>query len=347
MKYLYKLSLLPVITSLWVGCAVLTNTDDNHSNNNVLPGFSISPFLNEQIREFNYEPQIKVTINTPSPADFNPDKKVMLIFYALPNFNTTAETIGRQITNDKDWRYSIQQIGAQTRFLRMQRKNYNIVTVFVETEQLSWPWWSNLYSNGDKIIHSLVDSVQNIFSAYKVETVLDGHSGGGRFVFGYINSVKKIPANISRIAFLESDYYYQDVHGDKLIEWLKESRNHYLDIISYDDRGVLENGKPLESAANNSYDKTYLMKEKFETIFSFNSETDTAFAAYNKYTALSGRLQIIIVDNPKKIILHTVIVERNGFIQSINSGTRFEGKDYVFMGEHAYDRWIENQRTAF
>lgn len=345
MKYYYRFFPFLFITPLIVSCsAFIPPCGTNHyKSNNTLPGFGVSPFLNEQILEFNYQPQVKVTINAPSPQDFNPDKKVMLIFYALPNFNNTAETIGKKIADNINWRYSIQQIGAQTRFLRQQRKNYNIITVFVETEQLSWPWWSSLHNNGDNIILGLVDSVQNIFRNYEVETVLDGHSGGGRFIFGYINSVSEIPNNIKRIAFLESDYYYENVsgHGDKLINWLKDSDDHFLNVISYDDRDVLEDGKPLQSASNSSYDKTNLMKKKFETKFDFNLETDSAFAVYNKYTALNDRLQIIMVENPKKIILHTVIVERNGFIQSINSGTKFEGKDYVFMGEHAYDKWIQ------
>jgi len=33
-------------------------------------------------------------------------------------------------------------------------------------------------------------------------------------------------------------------------------------------------------------------------------------------------------------------VERNGFIQSILSGTEYEGKNYKFWGERSYEEWI-------
>jgi len=309
-----------------------------------LPGFHISSNYAEQVMEFSMEPEIKVTINAPSPQIFNPSKKVMLTFYGLPNFNNTAQTIGRKLRENDDWHFNIQHIGAQTRFLRQQRKNYNIVVAYLETGRQSWPWWRNSFPNPDAIIHSVADSVINLFKNFDTEVVLDGHSGGGSFIFSYINSVKSIPGKIKRIAFLDSNYDFDNAlgHGRKLIDWLKSSDDHFLDIICYNDQGVKENGKVFMNKTSGTYYKTGLMKFTLQKYFNFEAEKDTAYEIYDKFTALKGRLQIIFVENPKKLILHTVLVERNGFIQSINSGTPFEGKNYIFMGAHAYDEWITN-----
>jgi len=48
---------------------------------------------------------------------------------------------------------------------------------------------------------------------------LTGHSGGGSFLFGYIDAADDIPAAVDRIVFLDANYSYSDTdkHGDKLV----------------------------------------------------------------------------------------------------------------------------------
>ena len=41
---------------------------------------------------------------------FKKAKKAILIFYALPNGNTTAETMGKKIKEGDDWHFDIQHI---------------------------------------------------------------------------------------------------------------------------------------------------------------------------------------------------------------------------------------------
>jgi len=64
------------------------------------------------------EPGVKVYVNAPGADALATVKETTLIFYALPNGNTTAQTLGRATNFAGDWRYDIQHIGAQTRFLR-------------------------------------------------------------------------------------------------------------------------------------------------------------------------------------------------------------------------------------
>jgi hypothetical protein len=40
-------------------------------------------------------------------------------------------------------------------------------------------------------------------------------------------------------------------------------------------------------------------------------------------------------------VLHTVQVEKNGFIESLLSGTKLEGVDYTYFGDRAYTRFIQ------
>ena len=59
-----------------------------------------------------------------------------------------------------------------------------------------------------------------------------------------------------------------------------------------------------------------------------------------------GRIQILIHQNPEAKILHTVQVERNGFIHGILSGTKQEERGYDYFGEPVYRQWIEGEASA-
>ena len=59
------------------------------------------------------------------------------------------------------------------------------------------------------------------------------------------------------------------------------------------------------------------------------------------FSALDGRVQFILKENPERKIYHTVQVERNGFVHSMVSGTPNEGKGYEYFGPRAYSKWIQ------
>ncbi len=64
-------------------------------------------------------------------------------------------------------------------------------------------------------------------------------------MFGYINAIGKIPDDVVRIAFLDSDYGYNPAlaHDEMLANWLKSSAQHSLCVLAYDDAAALLNGK--------------------------------------------------------------------------------------------------------
>ncbi|HEV2331147.1 MAG TPA: hypothetical protein VGY56_20380, partial [Verrucomicrobiae bacterium] len=82
----------------------------------------------------------------------------------------------------------------------------------------------------------------------------------------------------------------------------------------------------------------------------FASETNSGLEIYSSidYRLRHGRgsvtnsttdrqIEFLMKENPDHKILHTVQVERNGFIQALLSGTPLEGRGYAYLGERAYD----------
>ncbi len=59
-----------------------------------------------------------------------------------------------------------------------------------------------------------------------------------------------------------------------------------------------------------------------------------------RFTGGFCRIQLLLHDNPERLILHTVQVERNGFIHSMLCGTALENAGYAYFGARAYTNWI-------
>jgi hypothetical protein len=292
----------------------------------------------ESQTNFVIEPEVKVCIDSPPEADFAPDKSVQIIFYALPNGNSTAQTLGHQPHPGDDWRFDIQHIAAQTRFLRALAPHRTIVLVCLEAASKSWPAWRK--AHGDQDIPGIIEGVKKRFAGHRLEVVLAGHSGGGSLIFGYLNRVETIPGDIARIAFLDSDYAYDAArgHGEKLAAWLQASESHYLTVLAYDDAAALLNGKPFVSAEGGTWGRSHAMLKDLGAHFEFTSRTNGN--GLEQYSALGGRAQFLLKENPGHEVLHTVQVEKNGFIHCMLAGTAEEGKGYEYFGPRAYARWI-------
>ncbi len=306
-----------------------------------LPNFTISPYFGEQIRSFKYPADVTITINAPCADSMRSDRLTSIVLYALPNGNSTAWTIGKEAGPDEDWHYLIQHIGAQTRFLRKLVSDRNIVTVYLENDNKSWPTWSSNHAS-DKytLIYAIVDSIRGIFADYPHEIVINGHSGGGNFEFNFINGTAAIPDYVKRIAFIDSEYNYSDAlgHGQKIAQWLNASDDHYLCVLAYNDSVALLDGQPIVSATGGTWYRSKMMQRKLAEYFTFTHEDNDDFL---KWTALNGRVQFWLKKNPTRAILHTVQVERNGYIHTVVSGTENDQNGYIYYGDHVYDEFIQ------
>jgi len=311
------------------------------SQSGALPGFSKSRFFDEQLITFKYPSDVTIHINAPQAESLRTDRRTSIVLFTLPNGNSIDWTIGKEAGPNDDWHYEIQHIGAQTRFLRQLVPDRNLVTVYLEAAGLSWPLWSQNHP-ADKytLIYAIVDSIRGIFANFPHEVVLNGHSGGGNFLFNFINGQETIPDFVKRIAFLDSDYNYSDDlrHGDKLAAWLNAAPDHFLCVLAYNDSIALYEGQPVVSPTGGTWYRSKMMQRKLATYFQFAFEDQPEFL---KYFALNGRIQFWLKKNPTRAILHTVQVERNGFIHSVVSGTANDHRGYEYYGDHAYQPFVE------
>ena len=301
-----------------------------------LAGYSTNEY-DEQISVFRYEPEINVLINAPAADKFQKDLPVGIILYALPNGNSTAWTIGKIPGPGDDWHYGIQNIGPQTRYLRNTIKEYNVITVYLETDQKSWPAWKSKHSDYASIVKSVVDTLLQEFAGFTPFIILSGHSGGGRFIFSFLDAYDPIPFYVKRICFLDSDYGYETEYGEKISSWLKSSHENALCVLAYNDSSVTLNGKKIVSPTGGTWYRSRVMQADLSEKFDFRTAEDTAFI---RHTALEGRIQIILKKNPANEIFHTVQVERNGFIHSVLSGTIYENRGYAYWGERVYQQFF-------
>ena len=302
-----------------------------------LKTFALSPYFGERMRLLDWGTNGRVLINAPAMESISPGNPVRLILYALPNGNTIEQTIGRQLAPGDDWHFDIQHIGAQTRWLRAALTNRTVVVAYLEAPGLSWTAWRHTASHDQETLQMVAD-LCGIFPPENLELVLASHSAGGAFICGWLNAVPKIPDNVVRVAFLDSDYaYLRPEHASKLTRWLAESADHYLCVLAYHDALARLNGKPFVSEAGGTWGRSHAMLGDLEEQFAFTSQTNDSLEADN---ALNGRIQFLLHENPKHQILHTVQVERNGFIQSMISGTALEGRGYTYFGARAYTNWI-------
>ncbi|HEY1173558.1 MAG TPA: hypothetical protein VGH19_19495 [Verrucomicrobiae bacterium] len=292
----------------------------------------------EKNETITFDPGVRVVIN--SPALLATNKPVRLIFYALPNGNTIEQTIGRKLKPGDDWHFDIQHIGAQMRWLRAQETNVNWVIAYFENADKSWPTWRRKNDPDNKRIRGFVESVQARYP--KARLVLTGHSGGGSFMFGYLNGLERIPDEVERIAFLDSNYAYnaaQD-HAGKLTAWLKGGTRRYLCVLAYHDSIALLNGKTFVSESGGTWGRSHAMLKDLGTSLSFEKELT---ANWQRHTALDGRVKFILRENPEKAVLHTRQVEWNGFIHAMLMGTALESKGYEYFGPRAYGELIAEE----
>ena len=302
---------------------------------------------NSNIFSFYAKDSVRVTIDKPS--HFFKQKPAIITFYALPNGNTTEQTMGKKMKEGDDLHFDIQHIGAQTRFLRDAIKDRTIVVAYLEATMKSWPAWRKKFGDGQ--IPTVLEAVQQKILARpaapksdaggRVERILTGHSGGGSFTFGYLNAVKQIPEDVTRIAFLDSNYAYNATnHLAKLVQWLNASPQHQLCVLGYNDAAALLEGKPFVSAEGGTWGRSHAMLSDLGETFRFASQTR---GELETASALDGRIQFLLKENPGRKILHTVQVERNGFIHAMVSGTASAGRGYVYFGERAYAKWISEE----
>ncbi|MEO6613020.1 MAG: hypothetical protein ABIT05_11075 [Chitinophagaceae bacterium] len=287
------------------------------------------------IDSFRLYGDVKVTIDRTAEMR---GKKTIITFFALPNGNSTEQTMGKKMQPGDDWHFDIQHIRAQTAFIRQQLSAINFIVIYLENNYKSWPAWKQKHPDYRQSIPHLVDSLAAIILGKHKEIFLNGHSGGGSFIFGYLAGVEQIPANIKRISFLDSDYGYDSSYYPKFSHWLKEVKGASLNVFAYNDSIALYNGKPLVSATGGTWYRSHLLLKHLQADFPFSSSTTDSLILFSSH---DQRVRFFFKINTDRGIYHTQQVELNGFIHSVFCGTKWESKKYTYYGRRAYSDLIE------
>lgn len=289
-----------------------------------------------QIDSFRIHDDVKITIDRPS--NFSKNRKTIITFFALPNGNSTEQTMGKKMMPGDDWHFDIQHIAAQTKFIRQQLTNKNFIVIYLENSYKSWPAWKQKHSDFKMLIPHLVDSLSELISKKQTAIYLNGHSGGGSFIFGYLAGVEHIPKKIKRISFLDSDYGYDSSYYPKFKNWLKQVKGSALNVFAYNDSIALYNGKPFVSATGGTWYRSHLFLSHLQSDFSFSKSTTDSLIIYK---GQNDKVQFYFKININRGIYHTQQVELNGFIHSVLCGTKFDSRSYSYYSKRAYTIFLD------
>src|SRR3954453_15662797 len=121
----------------------------------------------------------------------------------------------------------------------------------------------------------VVEAVRAWVPGENVRISLAGHSGGGSFLFGFIDGGDAIPDAVERIVFLDANYSYSDAdhHGDKLLAWLRGDAERQLVVVAYDDRNVTLSGKKVVGPDGGTFRATERMYQRFSKNVPFSDAT--------------------------------------------------------------------------
>jgi hypothetical protein len=290
----------------------------------------------DNISSFFAKDSVMVTID--KDGGFSARKETIITFFALPNGNTTEQTMGKKIKEGDDWHFDIQHIRAQTKFIRKQLKRKNFVVIYLENNYKSWPAWKQRHPDFKEAIPHIIDSLSGLIPGKRKDIYLNGHSGGGSFIFGYIAGMEKIPSYIKRISFLDSDYGYDSSYYPKFKNWLETVKGSVLNVFAYNDSVALYNGKSFVSATGGTWYRSWLFLKHLQPDFFFEKIRDDSLVIFKSG---SNQIQFFFKTNPDRKIFHTVQVELNGFIHSVLCGTSYDSKKYTYYSGRAYSELIE------
>ena len=307
----------------------------------VWQGFDKSPYFGEQTRWMHFEPGVRALVIAPGVDQIKPDRPSRVIFFATPNGNTLEQTLGCRMTEGLNWHYDIQHIAAQYRAYRAVDERENLVLVCVQPDIRSWPTWCKRHEDHTELIQGIVKQVLDVIPLKSPHVTLASHSGGGAFMFGFIDGVDVIPDRVDRLIFLDSDYNYDDAkhHGEKFIHWLKADPSHRLVVVAYDDREVTDQGKKIVGPTGGTYRATHRMIDRLQKAGDVKGGRVGVFMAY---AAIDGRAHLLIHPNKENIIQHTRLVgEMNGLMYALALDTPEADSVPEIGGPRAYMPWIQ------
>jgi hypothetical protein len=305
-------------------------------------GYIESPFNREQVREIQFAENVRAVVVAPIAEDFDPKRPTVLVVFATPNGNTAEQTLGCQLAEGLDWHFDIQHVAAQWRHFEKSETTRNTILVCVQPQQLSWPTWKSQRDYGPAYIRQIVDALIASAPGKQVSAVLAGHSGGGSFLFGFLDGSPEIPDYVERIAFLDANYGFDaKLHGEKLQTWLNLDADRLCYVLAYDDREIMLDGKKVVSPTGGTYRATNRMLDFLRQEAKVDEESSGDFT---KYSAVNEQFVALVHMNPKNTILHTRLVgEMNGLVDALTRGTPSRDQWGKLVPPRAYSKFVQSQ----
>lgn len=300
----------------------------------LLLGLSSVLYADQDTITLHFSFDVRAVITLPRiPEEEKTAGNAILVYFALPNGNTIEQTMGRIPRSEEEWRYGIQHIDAQTRWLRKHAGMNNLITVYLETKQKSWPAWKKEHAaNYREYIRSVDSSVKAQIGAVSYRICLNGHSGGGRFIFSYIDAFNGVPEDVERIAFLDSNYGYELMYKEPLLQFTSRP-GRVLAVFAYNDSVALLKGERIVSDTGGTWHRSHMMLKDFSQSYTFIRSGDSEVI---RYTSGENNIFFFLKNNPDRGIYHTQQVANNGFIHSMLAGTPVSEKGYRYYGEKVY-----------
>ncbi len=290
----------------------------------------------EQIRWRHESNGVRGLILAPRQLERN---RRCLVVFATPNGNTLEQTLGCRASEKVDWRYDIQHVAAQIRWLRNQDTSTDYILAVVQAPQVSWPEFRRTTADSSRWISEFVESIKTEVSAHEVAMAC--HSGGGSFLWGWINDHQELPESLHRMIFLDANYSFstEDGHDRKLLEWLARSQKNALIVVAYDDREIQLNGKKVVDSDGGTYRATERMRKSFSTKIEFSEVND---GSLRNAIGLEGRIQLLVHQNPDNKILHTTLVgEMNGLAVGMALAKNEIVPQIRLSEPRLYSEWIQ------
>lgn len=300
----------------------------------------VSRWFSERVAEVRLESGVRLVYVLPNAL--RPGRRLRLVFYTIPNGNSCEQTLGAAKDGVLDWRFDIQHVGAQIRRLRALRPDENIALVIAEADGYSWPAWRQK-QGAEAPRQALACLAYARASLGRTPDVIDlaAHSGGGSFLWCILESPGGIPHDIERITFLDANYSFSDEagHTQEFQRWLAGDPARRLTVLSYDDREVMLDGKPIVSPTGGTYRATERMAGALKA--RGRSLEESHVEGRRRWVDERGAVMFEVTDNPDRKILHTVLVgEWNGLLHGETVGGPQAASWGRYGPPRAYLEWI-------
>tara|TARA_R110000868_G_scaffold5261_1_gene32384 strand:+ start:133720 stop:134835 length:1116 start_codon:yes stop_codon:yes gene_type:complete len=308
-------------------------------------GYVQSPWFDEQYQYLKPGPEVRAIVVAPRPERIKPQRINRVVLFTTPNGNTIEQTLGCEQKEGRDWHFDIQHIAAQHRQWQSLNERENLILVCLDAKGLSWPGWRARHPDNPQLIRDVIAAILKQIPLKDPRLTLACHSGGGSFLWGFLNGSDTIPPEVDRFVFLDANYSFStaDGHGKKFSDWLQSDKGRSLIVMAYDDRNVLFRGKKVVSPTGGTFRATQRMRDEFEKEVAFQ---ESGAGDFKLAIALEGRIRLLVHQNPRNQILHTQLVgEMNGYLYGVTVNTP-EAQDKLPGSPRSYTRWIQPEPFA-